>query len=60
MRPMIANTFLTQCSDLCLTLSVFHFMIKAVTLLQLSKRKQLHPLYEGLGVWEPAVCQALH
>lgn len=65
MRPMKANTFLiltmVQSSDLCLILSAFHCMIKAVTLLQSSvKRKQLHPLYEGFGVWALAVFQALH
>lgn len=65
MRPGKANTFLTltmvQSSDLCLILSVFHFMIKAVTLLQSSvQRKQFHPLYEGLEVWALAVFQALH
>lgn len=57
---MKANTFLTltmfQSSDLCLILSAFHFMIKAETLLQPSvKRKQFHPLYDGLGVWALAV-----
>lgn len=52
---------LLRCLNLCLMLSLFLFMIKAATSLQSSvQRKQLHPLYEGLGLWELAVFRVLH